>query len=229
LTRPGLVLLDFDGTLVTFGHDIGYIRKRLNEVMEPLGSKITLTPGYLLEGFQTIRAEHRAGGASERETAELMARMERALVEMEAEGATRCILVEGTAAALASVRKAGYRLAIVTRGHPSYVDPLLDHHDLAQHIDAIVTRADDIPFKPDPAGARLAAKRAGLTPGELKISKEMGRYYLVGDHAMDMEMAVAAGAVGVGVLTGLSRAEDLRAAGAAHILKSIAQLPDLIA
>ncbi len=222
--RKGLILLDFDGTLVTFGHDIGYIRQRLNEVLEPLGMGIDLPPGYLLEGFQTIEAEHRARGATEAETAHLMGQLEQTLIRMEAEGATRCILVEGTAEALAWVKEAGYGLAIVTRGHPSYVDPLLDHYGLAHLIDAIVTRADDIPFKPHPAGAHLAARRAGFEPGRLCARN----FYLVGDHTMDMEMARAAGAVGVGVLTGLSTGDELREAGAAHILKSIAGLPDLI-
>ena len=225
--EPGLVLLDFDGTLVTFGHDIGYIRKRLNEVLQPLDLGITLPPGYLLEGFQTIEAQHRARGATQRETTELMARLERTLVRMEAEGATRCLLVEGTAQALGMVKESEFSLAIVTRGHPSYVDPLLDHYGLAHLIDAIVTRADDIPFKPHPAGARLAAERAGLDPEALEDGA--GRYYLVGDHTMDMEMARAAGAVGVGVLTGISTAQELQDAGAAHILKSIAELPGLIA
>ena len=227
--NPGLVLLDFDGTLVTFGHDIGYIRKRLNEVLKPQGLGLTLPPGYLLEGFQSIEAEHRSRGATPEATAELMAGLERTLVRMEAEGASRCLLVDGTARALAAVKQAGYSLAIVTRGHPSYVDPLLDHYGLTHLIDAIVTRADDIPFKPHPAGAHLAARRAGFDPDELgRLEALKDRYYLVGDHTMDMQMARACGAIGVGVLTGISDADELQEAGAAHILKSIAGLQDLI-
>lgn len=52
--------------------------------------------------------------------------------------------------------------------------------------------------------------------------------WVVGDNRHDMEMAAAGGAVGIGVLTGTSDADDLRAAGAAEVLTSIAELSGLL-
>lgn len=221
----GLILLDFDGTVVTFGHDMTYIREQMEkEVLEPMGLKLNLPHGYLLEGFELLEQQALERGASKEAAAELKASLQQKLIMFEAEGATRCKLVEGVPEALRGAKDQGYKLGIVTRGHTSYVLPLLKHHSLDGFIDAIVTREDDIPFKPDPAGVELAARRAGV-----ELSIVMGRLYLVGDHKMDMQMAVASGAVGIGVLTGISSGPELKEAGAAHILKSLAELPSVIA
>ncbi len=54
------------------------------------------------------------------------------------------------------------------------------------------------------------------------------RVWVIGDNRHDIEMALSAGATGIGVLTGTSSAEELRAAGAAMILDSIADLPEML-
>jgi phosphoglycolate phosphatase len=79
--------------------------------------------------------------------------------------------------------------------------------------------------------ARLHVDRLGLPVGEVfggawreakgVVLREQGATTYVGDHVHDMEAARLAGAVGVGVTTGPSTADDLHDAGADHVLTTL--------
>lgn len=73
--------------------------------------------------------------------------------------------------------------------------------------------------KPQPGMVHGFCEATGLTPDSV---------WVIGDNRHDIEMALAAGATGIGVLTGTSSASELRAAGAADVLTSIEKLPDYL-
>jgi phosphoglycolate phosphatase-like HAD superfamily hydrolase len=85
--------------------------------------------------------------------------------------------------------------------------------------------------------ARLSLEGVGLSADELfadahgpekgAILKAIGAAVYVGDTPADMAAAAAAGAHAVGVATGSFTAADLRAAGAADVLSSLADFPPL--
>jgi phosphoglycolate phosphatase-like HAD superfamily hydrolase len=85
--------------------------------------------------------------------------------------------------------------------------------------------------------ARLSLEGVGLSADELfadahgpekgAILKAIGAAVYVGDTPADMAAAAAAGAHAVGVATGSFTAADLRAAGAADVLSSLAGFPPL--
>jgi phosphoglycolate phosphatase len=85
--------------------------------------------------------------------------------------------------------------------------------------------------------ARLSLESVGLVPDELVpdahgpekavVLKEIGAAVYVGDTPADMAAAVAARAHAVGVATGSFSAAELRAAGAADVLSSLAEFPRL--
>ncbi len=68
--------------------------------------------------------------------------------------------------------------------------------------------APGVPRKPDPAGVLEIARRLGVQPAEM--------VYL-GDPAMDMQAAVAAGLYPVGALWGFRNAGELLEGGAAML------------
>jgi phosphoglycolate phosphatase len=70
--------------------------------------------------------------------------------------------------------------------------------------------------KPGPGMVHGFCAATTLTPDSV---------WVIGDNRHDIEMALAAGATGIGVLTGTSSADELRAVGAALVLNSIADLP----
>ncbi len=113
----------------------------------------------------------------------------------------------GAAEALAAVRAAGARAVVITA-----------KHELT---------------------ARLSLNGVGLAPDEVFASAHgpekaavlaaLGAAVYVGDTPDDMRAAVAAGARPVGVATGSFSAGELRAAGAADVLSSLAGFPALYA
>lgn len=114
-------------------------------------------------------------------------------------------LLPGAAEALAAVRAAGARAVVVTA-----------KYELT---------------------ARLSLEGVGLSADELfanahgrekgAVLKAIGAAAYVGDTPADMTAAVTAGAHAVGVTTGSFTAADLRAAGAADVLTSLADFPAL--
>jgi phosphoglycolate phosphatase len=84
--------------------------------------------------------------------------------------------------------------------------------------------------------ARLHVDRLGLPVGEVfggawreakgLVLREQDATTYVGDHVHDMDAARIAGVVGVGVTTGPSTADELRAAGADIVLTTLEDFPD---
>lgn len=77
----------------------------------------------------------------------------------------------------------------------------------------------DFPRKPDPASALDIARLLGAEPGDI--------LYL-GDSDVDMETAKKAGMVGVGAVWGFRGEDELRAAGARHLVRNPLELLDLL-
>lgn len=88
-----------------------------------------------------------------------------------------------------------------------------------EHLFSSVQTADDAPSKPHPAMIEQAMREAGADPS---------RTAMIGDSSFDMIMAVAAGAMPVGVSWGFQPVTKLAAHGARHILTRFADLPGLV-
>jgi phosphoglycolate phosphatase-like HAD superfamily hydrolase len=126
----------------------------------------------------------------------------------------------GAADALARLRATGAALGIVTAGHRAVVEPQLDRTGLAPLLQIRVF-GDDLPVhKPDPAPLRRALQLAGH-------GHRPATSIYVGDAPTDMQMAVAAGARGVGIESVLGDPEELRAAGASEVAPSVAAWVEL--
>ena len=90
----------------------------------------------------------------------------------------------------------------------------LERHGLRHHFITLQT-ADDGPGKPHPELMHRAMREAGAEPEET---------VLIGDTTFDMQMAVNAGALAVGVGWGYHDADELRASGAACVIDDFAAL-----
>lgn len=78
----------------------------------------------------------------------------------------------------------------------------------------------EIPKKPDPAAALEIARLLGLTPSDILY---------VGDTAIDMQTARAAGMDAVGVLWGFRTAAELQGAGAHYLIAQPGELLPILA
>ena len=95
---------------------------------------------------------------------------------------------------------------------------VLERHGLERCFVTLQT-ADLHPSKPHPAMIHAAMEETGARPFETMV---------VGDTSFDVLMAIAAGAVPVGVGWGNHPPEELRAAGAIRVLDRFADLHELL-
>jgi len=121
------------------------------------------------------------------------------------------------AALFSTFQAAGCRLAVSTTDDHAPAVATLEHLRVAHYIEAIIGADDGVPIKPLPDMVLVHCRRTGIPPS---------RTVVVGDSVDDMRMAKAAGALAIGVLTGLAPAE-LLSLHADHLLPSIQHLPAL--
>jgi len=123
----------------------------------------------------------------------------------------------GVAAALARLAAAGIGLAILSNKPQPLCEKILADLGLAGHFITIVGARPDLPRKPAPDGARLALARMGADPA---------RTLLVGDSAVDVATAGAAGLPVALVAWGYGLAAARIAAPDALVLHRLADLAD---
>ncbi len=120
--------------------------------------------------------------------------------------------------ALAELRRQHFPIAIQTSASAAEIQSHMAKYPdfLETYIDLTLGRDDVKNMKPAPDGILLAANHFHVTPS---------RCVFVGDMEVDIQAARAAGAVGVGVLTGFDDAQHLKTAGADFVLQSAADIP----
>jgi phosphoglycolate phosphatase-like HAD superfamily hydrolase len=122
--------------------------------------------------------------------------------------------VDGVVGMIGSLRRS-YRLGIVTTRSRTEALAFLRQFDLEGLLDAVTARQDTWRLKPHPQPIRHMAKLLGLSPAQCAM---------VGDTALDVRSAKAAGAYAVGVLCGFGEREELLRAGADLVLESTSDL-----
>lgn len=109
-------------------------------------------------------------------------------------------------------------LGIVTGKSRRGLDAILAHHGLTRSFFTTRT-ADDCPSKPHPAMVLECCAEAGIAPGQTIV---------IGDAVYDMQMAVNAGALSIGVSWGYGPVDALRQAGAVHVVDHADEIALLI-
>lgn len=99
-----------------------------------------------------------------------------------------------------SLQAQGLRVAVATSDDRASVLATLSANGAAHLVDVLVCADDGVPIKPEPQMVYAVCRALGCQPGEC---------IMVGDAVVDMQMARAAGCLGVGVLSGLATAEQL--------------------
>ncbi len=126
----------------------------------------------------------------------------------------RFVAVEGVLDMIHDLRGT-YRLGIITTRSRRDASAFLQQCGLEGLFEVLATREDTRRLKPHPEPIQYAVGRVGLSPTEC---------VMVGDTAVDIISAKAAGSYAIGVLCGFGEWEDLAMAGADLILERTAQL-----
>ena len=222
--RPGLALavLDMAGTTVT---DDGLVQAAFDAALDAAGigtgspdepelrRHIRDTMGQSkIEVFRAVFDENtaqRANRAFEQRYADQI-------------DTGRAVPLPGAAETITALRKAGIKVALTTgfsRDTQHRLVSALGWRDLA-----------DLVLCPEDAGGRGRPYPDMVLTAVLRLRvDDVAEVAVVGDTASDIHTGARAGASTlVGVLTGAHDAPTLRAAGATHVLPSIADLPALL-
>ena len=111
------------------------------------------------------------------------------------------------------------RLAVLSNKPHRYTEQCVDHYLNDWRFDVVFGQRDDVPPKPNPAGAFEIAELLGHSPEEI--------VYL-GDSAVDMQTANLAGMFAVGADWGYQSRDQLESNGAAAIISHPTELLDVL-
>ena len=129
----------------------------------------------------------------------------------------------GVVEAFAALRAAGVKVALTTGFDRQVTDPLLAAlgWSIPEVVDAVVCAEEVGAGRPSPDMIFRAMSLAGVSAAASVL--------VAGDTVLDVRAGLAAGAgFVVGVLSGAQKGEELQAAGATHVLGSVAEGPRLL-
>ena len=214
---PRAVLFDLDGTLLDTLQDIA---DSVNAVL----SQERLTP-HAVEAYKRYVGDGMERLVERAFPPELLrgAGSERVLSLVRAEYSKRLDVrtrpYPGVDRLLDGLAARGIPAAILSNKPQELTVETVKKHLGRWKFGAVLGAAAGGPFKPDPAGARWAAKAVGVAPSD---------FLYLGDTATDMKTAVAAGMYPVGALWGFRDAEELRSAGARVLIAAPEDLLGLL-
>lgn len=114
--------------------------------------------------------------------------------------------LDGAADLVEALAERGHLPVLASSSEADLVEEMVDLLDVRRHLAAMVTGSDEVASKPAPDTVQLAVERAGG-----------GEAVVVGDAVWDVLSAEAAGLPSIGLRSGGTSAERLRAAGASWV------------
>jgi pyrophosphatase PpaX len=127
---------------------------------------------------------------------------------------------KGTVEAIEKLKKAGFKLGIVSGKKKFYLEKnLIDAGFNLELFDAIISAEDSKEHKPSPKPILIACDKIGVKPTETLY---------VGDATFDYEAAKSAKANFIAVNHGLLSEKELKKMGVKNIIKSVSDLPKFL-
>lgn len=222
--RITLVVFDMAGTTV---QDTGLVRQSFLAADEHAGLSRTEADreqmlryvGETMGQSKIVVFRHLARGNEDQAQA-ANKEFERCYAQLVVDG--HCTAIPRAQEVMTSFRSQGVKTALTTgfaRETQSAIIDALGWHDLA---DVVLCPEEGVRGRPHPDMPLVALMRTQ--------TESVRSMVVVGDTASDVTSGLRAGArASVGVLTGAHDAEQLSAAGATHILDSVADLSGLVA
>ena len=205
---PQAVILDVDGTLVdtNYHHALSWFRAfREQRIVIPvwrLHRGVGMGGDKYVEAMAGADVEKRLGDGLRERWAELFDGL---LDEIEP--------LDGAHELLVDLKERGRGVVLASSSIERHLDRFLDLLEAREVVDAWTTKDDVEASKPDPDLVEAALERAGTREA-----------VMVGDTPWDVDAARKAGIEAVCVLTGGFSEAELREAGAAAIVESVADL-----
>ena len=211
------VIFDLDDTLVVSTVDYGKFKRLVIERIVGEGEpRADYSPEELIVGIiARYEAALRSRGIPEKGIRERIAELDRIMDSVELERVSETVAIEGARDVLSMLKSMGVMVGILTRGCEQYARSALERTGLDGFVDEIEGRNSETKPKPDPESYLKLARALGIGPAETVF---------VGDHPMDAQCAINAGASFIGVLTGDVPEKDLMEAGSMAVFPHVGQM-----
>ena len=211
-----LVIFDLDGTLLDTLEDIGI---SVNFVLKELGyNQIALENFRYLVGEGTkVLMQKAMPDADEEKIQKALSLFEEHYNKQYSQNTK---MYPDINKVLTFLARREFHMAVLSNKPHKFVKKCVLKYLDAWKFDAVYGVRENIPRKPDPAGAIEILKELDIKPQECLY---------VGDTSTDMITANKAGVTPIGVLWGFRDKEELLESGAKYIVKTPAELLTLIA
>ncbi|GBC69472.1 Pyrophosphatase PpaX [archaeon HR01] len=205
-TRPSIIVLDLDGTIIEFRLELTEAKKRVVEAMVEMGmpeDQISVKESIqsLLQKARDVIGDGRAHLLREKVLS--------IMKEYEMRAARLSKPREGVVELVNSLKNAGFRVAVATNTHRDAAVLALERSGLLDKIDAIVSRDDVSNLKPRGDLLLKVAERMAARPEDILY---------VGDSVHDFQAAREAGASFIAVEGGIHDRQTFEQAGCKTII-----------
>ena len=214
---PAALLFDLDGTLLDTLHDLADAVNRALAAQGFPGHPVAAYRAFVGDGVAMLA--ERALPAGER-SSEAVARTVARLRDEYAHGwAGRTRVYPGVPGLLDELTARGLPLAVLSNKPHDFAVAMVAHFLGRWPFCAVRGQVEGGPRKPDPAAALELAATLGVAPAACAF---------VGDSAVDVHTARRAGMLAVGVTWGFREPDELRQAGAHHVIGAPGELLPLL-
>ncbi len=219
LSKPEMVLIDLDGTLVDSVPDLAWC---VDETMKALDmpirgeDKVRLWVGNGVPRLIERALIDQLDGAPD---PALYAKAQPIFMALYADNSSkRSQLYPNVREGLTWLKSQGIRLGCVTNKDEQFTLPILKHHGLYDFFDIVIS-GDTLPLKkPDPAPLLHGAKFFGIAPQNAMM---------IGDSISDVKASRSAGFSIVCLSYGYNHGIDIRTANPDAVIDTFAELADL--
>ena len=211
------VLFDLDGTLLDSIEDMG---DSLNRVLVDNGFPTHNRDAYCrFVGDGATNLISRALPEDKRADTIIRSCLDAFLEDYDKNWNVKTKLYDGVPELLDALTSRGLKISVLSNKPHRYTLKCMEGFLSDWNFDVVFGQRDDVPRKPDPAGALEIAEQLDISPSD---------FLYLGDTETDMKTSIDAGMFPVGVLWGFRSAEKLKESGAKELIKRPLEALDLL-
>lgn len=211
------ILFDLDGTLLNTLDDLG---DAANRVLAAKGFPThTLDEYRYFIGDGTAMLITRALPEEQRSDDTIRACLEAFRQDYARNWKAKTRPYDGVTEMLEELAARGLKMAVLSNKSHEFTKRCVADLLPEWTFDVVLGQRGSVPLKPNPAGALEVAKRLNIPPPD---------FLYLGDSAVDMKTAIAAGMFPVGVLWGFRPVQELRENGAQALIERPSEVLNLL-
>jgi phosphoglycolate phosphatase len=220
LSKPEMILIDVDGTLVDSVPDLAYCVDAMMKQLDMPAHGESKVREWVGNGVERLVRRALIGQLDGEPDEALFQQAYPIFMELYAANTSkRSVLYPGVKQGLDYLRASGYKLGCVTNKAAQFTEPLLQDLGIYDYF-AIVVSGDTLPVKkPDPGPLLHVAKYFGVDPTQATM---------IGDSVSDVKAARAAGFQIICMSYGYNHGMDIRDAHPDAVIDSMTELEGLL-